>query len=93
MHCQNDLAAAIIGCLIIFVAIVSAATVAVGFSQFLHNIFLPEVSTVIIAIVLISILSVVNFYGISESIWINTIFTFIQAFVLTANRHLNIKKK
>jgi basic amino acid/polyamine antiporter, APA family len=74
----NDLAAAIIGCLIIFVAIVSAATVAVGFSQYLHNIFLPEVSTVIIAIVLISILSVVNFYGISESIWINTIFTFVE---------------
>ena len=46
----NDLAAAIIGCLIIFVAIVSAATVVVGFSQYLHNIFLPEVSTIIIAI-------------------------------------------
>jgi amino acid transporter len=74
----NDLAAAIIGCLIIFVAIVSASTVAIGFSQYMHNIFLPEVSTVIIAILLVSILSVVNFYGISESIWINTIFTFVE---------------
>jgi basic amino acid/polyamine antiporter, APA family len=74
----SNFAASVIGCLIIFVAIVSAATVAIGFSQYLHNIFLPEVSTVIIAIVLISVLSLVNFYGISESIWINTIFTFVE---------------
>jgi APA family basic amino acid/polyamine antiporter len=73
----NDFAASIIGCLIIFVAIVSAATVAIGFSQYLH-IFIPQVSTVIIAIALIAILSIVNFYGISESIWINTVFTFIE---------------
>ncbi len=73
----NDFVASIIGCLIIFVAIVSAATVAIGFSQYLH-IFLPQISPVFIAIVLVAILSVVNFYGISESIWINTIFTFIE---------------
>jgi APA family basic amino acid/polyamine antiporter len=73
----NDFAASIIGCLIIFVAIVSAATVAIGFSQYLH-IFIPQVSGVIIAIVLLAILSVVNFYGISESIWINTVFTFVE---------------
>ncbi|MFL6418608.1 MAG: amino acid permease [Nitrososphaeraceae archaeon] len=73
----NDLAASIIGCLIIFVAVVSAATVAIGFSQYVH-IFLPQISTGVTAIVLISILSAVNFYGISESIRINTIFTFIK---------------
>lgn len=73
----NDLAALIIGCLIIFVAVVSAATVAIGFSQYVH-IFLPQISTGVTAIVLISILSAVNFYGISESIRINTIFTFIK---------------
>ena len=73
----NDFVASIIGCLIIFVAIVSAATLAIGFSQYLH-LFFPQVSTVITAIVLIAILSIVNFYGISESIWINTIFTSIE---------------
>ncbi|MFL6317297.1 MAG: amino acid permease [Nitrososphaeraceae archaeon] len=70
----NDLAASIIVCLIIFVAVVSEA---IGFSQYVQ-IFLPQISTGVTAIVLISILFAVNFYGISESIRINTIFTFIK---------------
>ncbi|MGH9924119.1 MAG: APC family permease [Nitrososphaeraceae archaeon] len=67
----------IVGCLIIFVALISAATVAVGFSGYFAALF-PHISPVIIALSLIGILSLVNFYGISESIWTNVIFTLIE---------------
>jgi APA family basic amino acid/polyamine antiporter len=74
---ENNFLASIIGCLTIFVAIVSAATVAIGFSQYL-SIFLTQLPTVFTAMVLIAILSAVSFYGISESIRISTIFTFVE---------------
>ena len=41
-------------------------------------VFFPRLNPVFIAIVLIVVLSFVNFYGISESVWINTVFTFIE---------------
>ncbi|HET7148561.1 MAG TPA: APC family permease [Candidatus Nitrosopolaris sp.] len=73
----SNFIASTIGCLTIFVAIVSAATVAIGFSQYLA-IFLPQFPTVLAAIAIISILSAVSFYGISESLRISTIFTFVE---------------
>ena len=70
--------ASIVGCLIIFVAVVSAATVALGFSGYFTSVFFPQFHPVLVAIVLIAALSFVNFYGISESVWMNTAFTFIE---------------
>ena len=70
--------ALIVGCLIIFVAVVSAATVALGFSGYFTSVFFPQFHPVLVAIVLIAALSFVNFYGISESVWMNTAFTFIE---------------
>jgi basic amino acid/polyamine antiporter, APA family len=74
----NHFIALVVGCLIIFVAIVSAATVAVGFSGYFSTIFFPQFHPVLVAVVLITVLSFINFYGISESVWINTAFTFIE---------------
>jgi amino acid transporter len=76
---DNHFIALMVGCLIIFVAIVSAAAVvAIGFSGYLATIFFPQLNLVFIAIALIAVLSFVNFYGISECVWINTAFTFIE---------------
>ena len=52
--------------------------VAIGFSGYVAAVFFPQLNPVFIAIVLIVVLSFVNFYGISESVWINTVFTFIE---------------
>ena len=50
----------------------------IGFSGYFTSVFFPQFHPVFIAIVLIVVLSFVNFYGISESVWINTVFTFIE---------------
>ena len=78
---ENDFLALFVGCIIIFVAISAASTVAVGFAGYL-NIFLPHISDIIIAIILIVIMSFVSFYGISESAYLNLIFTVIELFGL-----------
>ena len=57
---DNNFVASIIGCLTIFVAIVSAATVAIGFSQYL-SIFLTQLPAVFTATAVIAILSAISF--------------------------------
>lgn len=74
---QKNFLALFIGCLTIFVAITSAATVAIGFSAYL-SVFLPYTSPIIYAVILVIVLSFVNFYGIRESIWTNSIFTLVE---------------
>jgi APA family basic amino acid/polyamine antiporter len=66
-----------VGCLTIFVGIVSASAVAIGFSNYL-SVFLPGYPKILFSILIVSVLSFINFYGIRESIWFNTIFTFIE---------------
>ena len=66
-----------VGCLTIFVAITSAATVAIGFSGYL-SVFFPHLSSIVYAVILIMVLSIVNFYGIRESAWTNSIFTVVE---------------
>ena len=66
-----------VGCLTIFVAITSAATVAIGFSGYL-SVFFPHLSSIVYAVILIMVLSIVNFYGIRESAWTNSIFTLVE---------------
>lgn len=65
-------------CLIIFVAVASAATVALGFSGYLTSAFFPQFNPILVAIVLVAALSFVNFYGIVQSVWMITTFTFIE---------------
>ena len=66
-----------VGYIVIFVIVSSIATVAVGFSGYMA-IFIPYVPEIIIAPILIVLLTIVNFYGISESININVLFTFVE---------------
>jgi APA family basic amino acid/polyamine antiporter len=73
----NNFLAFIVGCLIIFVAVFSAATVAIGFAGYL-SVFFPQLPPMFYAIGLIIVLSSVNFLGIRESVWTNVIFTLVE---------------
>jgi len=71
----------LLGWIIIFSGILSAATVALGFANYLAALIgIPSIIlTVIFAAILIVILSLVNFIGIKASTWTNILFTFIEA--------------
>jgi len=71
----------ILGWIIIFSGIFSAATVALGFADYLTNLFgIPAiVFKILFAISLILILSIINFFGIRTSTWTNILFTLIEA--------------
>jgi len=74
---KNNFFAFIIGWLTVITSMITAATVALGFGGYFSE-FL-NIPIVISAIILIGILSIVNFVGIRESSWTNTIFTIIEA--------------
>ena len=71
----------LLGWIIIFSGILSAATVALGFGGYLAALIgIPTIIPVaIFAAVLIMILSLINFVGIRASTWTNIIFTLIEA--------------
>lgn len=74
---KNNFLAFIIGWLTAITSMITAATVSLGFGgYFAQFIDLPITIT---AVLLIGILSVVNFIGIKESAWANTIFAIITA--------------
>jgi basic amino acid/polyamine antiporter, APA family len=70
----------IIGWIIIFSAIISSSTVAVGFGNYLGTIF--NIPPIYSAISLIGLLSLILFIGIKESAWVAILFTSIEAFGL-----------
>ena len=74
---KNNFFAFIIGWLTAITSMITAATVALGFGGYFSE-FL-NIPIVISAIALIGILSIVNFIGIKESSWTNTVFTIIEA--------------
>jgi APA family basic amino acid/polyamine antiporter len=71
----------ILGWVIIFSGILSAATVALGFAGYLSNLIgIPSIFLVVLfAVLLIIILSLINFVGIKTSTRANIIFTLIEA--------------
>jgi APA family basic amino acid/polyamine antiporter len=73
----NNFAAFVSGWLITFVAISSAAAVAIGFAGYLAS-FVPQVHPILSAVALVAVLSAVNFIGIRESVWMNTAFTLVE---------------
>jgi basic amino acid/polyamine antiporter, APA family len=73
----NNFVALFVGCLTIFVAVTSAATVAIGFSSYLA-VFLPQYPPILYGIALVLVLSFLNYYGIRESVWVNSIFTLVE---------------
>lgn len=74
---KNNFFAFIIGWLTAITSMIMAATVALGFGGYFSE-FL-NIPIAISAIALIGILSIINFIGIRESSWTNTIFTVIEA--------------
>ncbi|MBI2111104.1 MAG: amino acid permease [Nitrosarchaeum sp.] len=74
---KNNFFAFIIGWLTAITSMITAATVALGFGGYFSE-FL-NIPIVVSAIALIGILSIVNFVGIKESSWTNTVFTIIEA--------------
>jgi APA family basic amino acid/polyamine antiporter len=75
---DSNFVGSIAGCMIIFVAIVSAATVAIGFAEYFAAMISSQLNPILFAVLLMLVLSFINFYGISESIKLNTAFTFIE---------------
>jgi APA family basic amino acid/polyamine antiporter len=71
----------LLGWIIIFSGILSAATVSLGFAGYLADLFGISFYflIVIFAIILIGILSLINFVGIRASTWTNILFTLIEA--------------
>jgi len=74
---KNNFVAFIVGWLTLFVTIISASTIALGFGGYFSNLF--GVPIFIAAIAVIVGLSLVNFFGIKESSSMNVIFTVIEA--------------
>jgi len=74
---KNNFFGFIIGWLTAITSIIVAATVSLGFGGYLTQFI--ELPITIGAILLIMILSVVNFIGIKESAWANTIFALVTA--------------
>lgn len=74
---RSNFLAFIIGWLTLFTSIIAATTVALGFGGYFAAIF--DYPIVLSAVLLIGILSFVNFFGIRESSWTNIIFTIIEA--------------
>ena len=72
---KNDFFAFIIGWLTAITSIIVAATVSLGFGGYLTQFI--DLPITIGAIFLIGILSIVNFIGIKESAWANTIFALL----------------
>jgi len=65
----------IVGWLTILTSIITAATVALGFGGYMEG--LTNIPILISALVILGILSFVNFIGIRESAWANTIFAIV----------------
>ncbi len=74
---KNNFFAFVIGWLTAITSIITAATVALGFGGYFAE--FVDIPIIISAIGLLVILSIVNFVGIRESAWTNTIFTVIEA--------------
>ena len=65
----------IVGWLTILTSIIVAATVALGFGGYVEE--LTQIPVLVSALAILGILSIVNFIGIKESAWANTIFAIV----------------
>jgi APA family basic amino acid/polyamine antiporter len=73
---RNPLLSFLVGWLVLFMAIIGASTVALGFGNYIHA--LAGAPVLLSAMLLIIALSSLNFYGIEESTRLNVIFTLIE---------------
>ncbi len=75
--CGCEILSFMVGWLTILTGIISASTVALGFAGYFQGLF--GVPRVLAALVLIAILSYINFLGIKESTRMNILFTLVEA--------------
>lgn len=87
---RNELWAFLLGWLIVFAGIVAASTMAIGFAGYLNS--LLNVSIPMTAILLIGLLSLVNFIGIEESSRVNIFFTGIEILGLALVIYLGMSR-
>ncbi len=74
---KGEMAPFLVGWIIVFTETVSTATVALGFSGYFRSLFGTPID--LISIILIVLLSLLNFVGIEESSKLNIVFTLIEA--------------
>ena len=74
---KNNFFAFLVGWLTAITSIITAATVALGFGGYFAE--FVDIPIIVSAMGLLVILSIVNFIGIRESSWTNTIFTIVEA--------------
>ncbi len=74
---KNNFIAFIIGWLTAITSMITAATVALGFGGYFTE--FVDIPIILSAILLLGVLSFVNFIGIRQSAWMNTIFALITA--------------
>ncbi len=74
---NSNLLSYVVGSLTIFTAMIAASAVALGFAGYFAVFY--NLPLGVSAAVLIILLSILSFVGISESAWTNTIFTIIEA--------------
>ena len=75
--CGCEILSFMVGWLTILTGIISASTVALGFAGYFQGLF--GIPRVLAALILIAVLSFVNFLGIKESTRMNILFTFVEA--------------
>ncbi|MBM3903773.1 MAG: amino acid permease [Thaumarchaeota archaeon] len=74
---KNNFVAFLVGWLTLFVAVISAAAIALGFGGYFTQLF--QIPIVLAAVLIIAILTFVNYFGIRESSSMNIVFTIIEA--------------
>ena len=77
---ESNIAAFSVGWIEIFADIIAASTVSIGFAGYFTGLF--GGNPIFVALVLIAVLTVINFWGIAESTMINVIFSLIEIFGL-----------
>jgi basic amino acid/polyamine antiporter, APA family len=87
---QNNLGSYLVGWTIIMTESFASATVALAFAGYLQAFI--NISVVLIALILLLILSIINFLGIEFSSRLNIIFTIIEAFGLILVIYLGLPK-
>jgi len=85
----NKKFALILGLVIIFAGIVTAATVSLGFANYFSALFKTPI--VYVAILITLVFSLVNYYGIKGSSWFNTFSTIVESLGLIIIIILGIK--
>jgi len=83
----------IVGWMMVFTLLISAAAVALGFAGYFARLFSTfDVSVVAIAIGTILAFSFVSYWGIKQAAWLNILFTFLETFGLLFIIYLGIDK-